>query len=186
MPVDVSWIIPAVRLPPNSTQTAYQLELWNSSHLVWQSDIATGSETSATLPAANASMCSFRWRVRAATQQQQLGGWSAFAPFDTAPTAADWASSEWIGRHDQLRAELPWPFAPGADAQNITRARAHAIGLGAFYLHLNGVRVSDHYMDPPQSAYPSRTAFSAFDVGALMRPGQSNVLGLELGNYKFG
>jgi hypothetical protein len=57
--------------------------------------------------------------------------------------------------------------------------------LGAFYLYLNGKRVSDNVMDPPQTSYSRRVAYVSYDVTDMMQAG-TNVMGAVLGNVKWG
>ena len=130
---------------------------------------------------------SFAARVRA--RWVSAGGafptwteWSEAALFDTAPSAGSWAArdSEWIGGANQLRSDFALPAASA-----VRRARLHAIGLGAFVISLNGQRLGDHILDPPQTAYPSRALFSSWNVTQRLRSG-SNVLGVLLGRYKYG
>jgi alpha-L-rhamnosidase len=110
--------------------------------------------------------------------------WTTPLAFDTAPAAASWSAVSWVGGHNQLRAAFP--VAPAATASPVKRARAYAAGMGAFYLWVNGQPVSDSVMDPPQSVYPLRTLHASYDVTALLRPGAINVVGAQLGNYKWG
>ena len=56
-----------------------------------------------------------------------------------------------------LRADVTLAATP-------VRARVFVSGLGAFYIYVNGQRVGDHVMDPPQTVYPSRVSFVTFDV----------------------
>ena len=45
-----------------------------------------------------------------------------------------------------------------ANPSSVHRARVYVVGLGAFVLNLAGSQVGDHYCDPPEMAYPKRTA----------------------------
>ena len=67
----------------------------------------------------------------------------------------------------------------------MVRARLYAIGLGSFVLSLNGQRIGDHLLDPPQTAVPSRALFSSYNVTQRLREG-GNVVGVLLGRYKYG
>lgn len=58
-------------------------------------------------------------------------------------------------------------------------------GMGAFYMFLNGAQVDDHILDPPQTVYSYRVLYSTFDITPSLRAG-INVIGVMLGNYKFG
>ena len=48
---------------------------------------------------------------------------------------------------------------------------------------MNGKRIGNHVMDPPQSVYPYRLMYSTFDVLPMLHPGH-NAIGAMLGNYK--
>ena len=117
----------------------------------------------------------YRWRVQT-TVGGKLTGFSPSLPFTTAP--ASWGGAQWIGGKNSLRTNFSLPSQP-------TRARAYVSGLGAFYLYVNGQRVGDHVLDPPQTVYPKRVDYMAFDVLSMLAPGE-NVVGALLGNYKWG
>ena len=117
----------------------------------------------------------YKWRVQT-TVGRKPTGFSTPLNFTTAPTS--WGGAQWIGGHNQLRSNFSLPSQP-------TRARAYVSGLGAFYLYLNGKRVGDHVLDPPQTVYPKRVNYVAFDVLPMLVPGE-NVVGALLGNYKWG
>lgn len=108
--------------------------------------------------------------------------WSDPALFDTRPSVDSWAAreSEWIGGFPQLRSSFSVP-----SSASISRARLYAVGLGSFVVSLNGLRVGDHILDPPQTAYPVRTLFSSYNVTERLRSGE-NVVGVLLGRYKYG
>jgi len=118
----------------------------------------------------------YAWRVRAAVAGGAAAAWSAPLNFTTAPSS--WSGAQWIGGRNQLRSSFTLPSRP-------TRARAYVSGLGAFYLYVNGQRVGDHVLDPPQTVYPKRVDYMAFDVLPLLTSGE-NVVGALLGNYKWG
>jgi hypothetical protein len=119
----------------------------------------------------------YRWRVR-------LNGtgnaWSPPLMFDTAPTEAAWTASQWVGGASQLRTDWELPLG-----LRCVRARAYASGLGAFELHLNGLKVADHLLDPGDSVVDQKALFVGFNVTSLLRPG-ANAIGALLGNGKYG
>ena len=128
----------------------------------------------------------YAWRV-----QTVVGGktstFSTPLHFTTAPTS--WGSAQWIGGKNQLRSSFALPAGkPRVDGGwegRPTRARAYVSGLGAFYLYMNGEKVGDHILDPPQTVYPKRVNYVVFDVLTMLLPGE-NVIGSMLGNYKWG
>jgi alpha-L-rhamnosidase len=71
-------------------------------------------------------------------------------------------------------------------AGTIARARVWVTGMGAFYLFVNGKKVGENVMDPPQTVYSKTVLYSTFDVAGLLVAGQTNQLGALLGNYKWG
>ena len=91
-----------------------------------------------------------------------------------------WHGATWIGGNNQLRHEFQLPA--GVSVQNAT---ARVTGLGSFYLSANGVRVGDHVMDPGQTVADRRVLFVELDVAAMLLPGATNVLGVELGQYMY-
>ncbi len=60
-------------------------------------------------------------------------------------------------------------------------ATLYATALGVYELRLNGQRVGDALLAPEWTAYDKRVQVQAYDVTALVRPGE-NVLGALLGN----
>lgn len=125
----------------------------------------------------------YSWRVRTelSTSTDGTPEWSLPLPFSTAPAVDSFstAGSSWIGGQNQLRADLVLP--PGVPA----RGRAYVSGLGSFYFHVNGQSASDHVLDPPQTVYPARVNYVAFDILKFLKPGH-NAIGAVLGNYKWG
>ena len=94
----------------------------------------------------------YRWRVCTTLAGSTDGvlepTWSQPLRFSTAPSAMSWARASWIGGKQQLRSDFDIPEG------RPVRARLHASGVGAFYVWLNGQRLGDHVLDPPQSVYP--------------------------------
>ena len=125
------------------------------------------------------------WRVRAWLESAatpsptNASAWSVPLAFDTAPLRSSWDNVSWVGGYNQMRANFSL-FAP------IKRARVYAAGVGAFYLYINGQRASDNIMDPPQSVYPRRTLYMTYDVTTMLVPDAVNIIGAQLGNYKWG
>eukprot|EP01043_Picozoa_sp_COSAG02_P038323 COSAG02_NODE_2945_length_7687_cov_25.192541_9_plen_567_part_00 len=179
--------------PRGLVQKSYEAQIMSegTGKVVWSGNASTPDSTALALPTPELSgEASFAARVRVAwvsvaTGSPTWSSWSAPARFDTRPSTSSWAArdSEWIGGHNQLRSAFSLP--DGAAAPTVKRARLYAIGLGAFVLSLNGQRIGDHILDPPQSAYPRRVLFSSYNVTERLRRG-SNVVGVLLGRYKYG
>jgi alpha-L-rhamnosidase len=128
----------------------------------------------------------YAWRVQTIVGGK-LSTFSTPLQFTTAPSS--WGGAQWIGGHNQLRSNFSLPRgAPTVDGGWVgkpTRARAYVSGLGAFYLYVNGERIGDHVLDPPQTVYPKRVDYIVFDVLSSLVQGE-NVVGALLGNYKCG
>jgi hypothetical protein len=158
---------------------------------LWSGNATIADFTTVALPEPELpSESSFAARVRVSWVSAAGGGsapawtdWSAPALFDTAPSSGSWAArdSQWIGGHNQLRTAFSLP----SGSATVSRARLYAIGLGSFVVSMNGQRVGDHLLDPPQTAYPSRALFSSYNVTQRLRAG-GNVIGVLLGRYKYG
>ena len=67
-----------------------------------------------------------------------------------------------------------------ADAP-VQRATLYVTALGLYDARLNGQRVGDHVLAPDWTDYRKRVRYQAYDVTALLRPGE-NVLAATLGN----
>jgi hypothetical protein len=115
---------------------------------------------------------------------------SAPAAFSTSLDSAAWAQSgAWIASctHGQVAPMLRRNFTLPSRAR-VTRARAHASGVGLYVLSVNGVRTGgDAALAPGWSTTPAaRVNGDTHDVAALLRPGGENVLGMLLGQGRAG
>ena len=128
----------------------------------------------------------YAWRVQTVVDGD-LSTFSTPLQFTTAPLSL--GGAQWIGGHNQLRSNFTLPTGPptvaGGWRGKPTRARAYISGLGAFYLYINGQKIGDHVLDPPQTVYPKRVHYIVHDVLEALVPGE-NVVGALLGNYKWG
>jgi len=101
------------------------------------------------------------------------------------PSTADFPGTAlWVGGGGQVRA-IAGSLNVSTGAGTVTRARAYVTGVGSYYLYINGQRVGNHIMDPPQSVYSKRILYTTFDVAPYLRTGANDV-GALLGNYKWG
>jgi Bacterial alpha-L-rhamnosidase 6 hairpin glycosidase domain/Alpha-L-rhamnosidase N-terminal domain/Bacterial alpha-L-rhamnosidase concanavalin-like domain/Bacterial alpha-L-rhamnosidase C-terminal domain len=57
----------------------------------------------------------------------------------------------------------------------VRRARLYATALGIYELRLNGQRVGDHVLAPDWTDYTKRVRYQAYDVTALLKPGDNAV-----------
>lgn len=80
-------------------------------------------------------------------------------------------------------------FAPVAQMRRafdakpgVRRATLYATALGIADFHLNGARVGADYFTPGWTDYRKRLYYHSYDVTALVRAGEANVLGAQLAN----
>ena len=63
----------------------------------------------------------------------------------------------------------------------VRSARLYLCGLGHHEARINGMRVGDRFLDPGWTGYGKRVLYAAYDVTALLRGGEENVLAVTLG-----
>ncbi len=64
---------------------------------------------------------------------------------------------------------------------NVRSARLYAAGLGVYVAEVNGERVGETVLEPPNTDFADRVIYGTYDVTDLLRRG-ANVLGMRLGN----
>eukprot|EP01045_Picozoa_sp_COSAG04_P028520 COSAG04_NODE_4448_length_2086_cov_1.659789_1_plen_345_part_10 len=193
----LSWALGARPTARGQRQTAYQLQLSNATHLLWDSGRVPSNRTvleqcCGAVPAAVVftSDTSYSWRVRAwqttaSSAAEAASPWSPPAHFDTALLhPADWADAHWLGTADGIgtpqsernlfRTEFSLPPLP------IVRARVYVSGLGYYRMHVNGQRADGHELGT-LSLYERTLLYDAVDVAPLLRVGAANALGIALG-----
>lgn len=137
------------------------------------------------------------WSVRLWTDvAAEPGPWAAPASFEMGLLDPDDWTARWIGGEQSvssplLRADLNLGGSP-------RRARAYICGLGYHELRINGDKVSDHVLEPPQTSYDDdpdlldgegkptrinnpRALYVIHDVTGLLRQGP-NAVGVVLGH----
>jgi hypothetical protein len=62
-----------------------------------------------------------------------------------------------------------------------TYGHRYVTGVGSFYFFVNGNKVSDHVMDPPQTVYSKTVLYSTFDIASMLKPGADTTFGALLG-----
>ncbi|WP_460764850.1 alpha-L-rhamnosidase [Niabella terrae] len=65
--------------------------------------------------------------------------------------------------------------------KSIKSATAFVSGLGHFELHINGKKISNHFLDPGWTQYSKAAQYVSFDISKDLRSG-ANVVGIMLGN----
>ncbi len=122
------------------------------------------------------------WKVRCWDQDDNVSAWSQPATWSQGMGQYEW-QGKWVGAAETPPADRPGPSpivrkAFRLDAP-VTRAIAYASALGLYELHLNGQRVGDQVLSPEWTDYNKRIQYQAYDVTALLQPGD-NALGAML------
>jgi hypothetical protein len=172
-------------------QAAYRLRLFAASSLVWDSGLVTSSQTTQVSYAGPPLQHDqdYAWLVEVTPTGARAVN-SSLAVFGTGLDSRAWATGgQWIGgcTGGQASPQLRTSFS--LSAQPITRAKAYVTGLGVYTLHLNGGRVGGgrDVLTPGWSTVPTaRVLANAYDVAASLVPGQENVVGVRLGQGKYG
>lgn len=125
------------------------------------------------------------------------GAWSApaVAPFGTGLDSAAWAADaaargSWLGACTAGAAAPALRLSFALSPARVTRARAYASSVGVYTLAVNGARAGggrDAVLTPGWATVPtSRVAADAYDVTAALAAGGENVVGMTLGQGKYG
>ncbi|KAJ9144282.1 Alpha-l-rhamnosidase [Pleurostoma richardsiae] len=67
------------------------------------------------------------------------------------------------------------------DAAIAERSRLYITSLGVYRAFINGKRVGDDCMAPGWTSYNHRLNYQVFDIAPLLKPGQTNVIAVEVG-----
>ncbi len=195
--LDIDWL-PTPRfawVTTGGAQTSYKLQVYLASSPppsgspVWDSGTVSSS-SSAQVPYGGTPLLydtDFVWQVTVSSASAGQAT-SALASFTTGINGTAFAASAWRGgctvgqQSPALR--LSFTLGPGA----VTRARAYATGVGIYSLHMNGQRVGGaDLLTPGWSTVPTvRVLANAYDVQSLVAGGQENVVGMLLGQGKYG
>lgn len=130
------------------------------------------------------------WRVRVWDQRSRPSAWSEPSYWRTALMAPDDWQGEWISdskpiaRIDSLMyQDHPSPlFRKSFRLKKEIKCATLFIGsLGYYEAYINGQRVGERMLDPGQTAYDRRVAYSTYDVTQLLTQ-KANAIGVMLGN----
>ena len=102
--------------------------------------------------------------------------WSVAVPYK--PAKNEFGDPEALGK--------PWQSGPVVALRHefsatkpIRSARLYATALGAYEMHINGARVSDHILDPGWTDFREHVVYQAYDVTSMLKKG-SNAIGAFL------
>lgn len=186
-----------VSLQRNKRQTAYQiivasdtLKLNNFIGDIWSTRKIKSNETKQIIYAGKALQSGkvYYWKVRLWDESGRPGDWSETHYWATGLLdGKDWAGN-WIGAEpiDSITDQDRYIVPPSpllrktfTVAKKVKRATLYATALGAYEVYLNGEKTGDNILAPEWTDYAKRVQYQAYDVTALMAPG-NNVLGAVL------
>ena len=149
-----------------------------------------------------ASVNKYFWKVMVWDNRGNVSAWSNMATWQMGLlNKADWGNAQWIG-HDEIvdslriaphihqngkrswgprRNVLPLMRKDFSLTKKIRSATAFICGLGHFELHINGKKISDHFLDPGWTNYAKHAQYVTFDITKALSNG-ANAFGVILGN----
>lgn len=183
----LSWILSSARR--GARQSAYRIlvsrnphslmrgtgDLWDSGRV--ESDNSTDVVYGGA-PPASGEMC--YWRVRVWDDLDQASPWSEPGHWQVGLLeASDW-HAQWISEASKENAAAPLFRRDFSVSGKIKRATAYVYGLGWYEFFLNGTKVGDQVLAPPNSHYERVNLYDTFDVTRLLRQ-NGNAVGVMLG-----
>ncbi|RPJ37112.1 MAG: hypothetical protein EHM21_18420, partial [Chloroflexi bacterium] len=125
------------------------------------------------------------WKTRTWDSEGRPGPFSEPAWFEMGLLSpSDWQAN-WIGFPGAWPGKALYFRCDFQLEKAVRRARIYMVGLGWSELWLNGQRVNDRVLDPPQSNYTRRVLYSTDAVEDKLRPGD-NTIGVVCGNGWYG
>ena len=132
----------------------------------------------------------YYWRVKVYDQNDGASSWSAVNSFETAMLdVSDW-KAQWIndGSKNPARDEdyykndrMPLLRKDFTAKKKIVSARLYISGVGYYEAYINGVKISDHVLDPGFTTYRKQVLYVAHDVTTSIKNG-ANVAAVMLGS----
>ncbi len=119
------------------------------------------------------------WKVTTWDKDNKQSAWSAAKTFITGfLSPSDW-TARWI-KADNNTTSVPYMLRKQFSiSKTIIYATANICDVGQFELHLNGVKVGDHELDPGWTEYSKSQQYVTFDVTSLLQ-NENNAIGVWL------
>ncbi len=150
-------------------------DLWDSGKV--DSDNSTNLAYGGAAPASG-ELC--YWTVRVWDELDRASSWSEPGHWQVGLLeASDW-HAQWISAAPNEKAAAPLFRREFSLSGKIKRATAYIYGLGWYEFYLNGTKVGDQVLAPPNSHYDRVNLYDTFDVTKLLRQG-GNAVGVMLG-----
>ncbi|WYZ38309.1 hypothetical protein EsH8_III_000223 [Colletotrichum jinshuiense] len=188
----VSWHVSSESVPKNWQQTSYDLEITRGAQQPQIFHVESSSTVLIPWPAPPLSSyeaATVRVKSHGTSDEGQLDtDWSGPSTVEASLLSQDdWKASLITApirsdSHPDERGIRPVRFRKVFDCPEIKggRARLYITALGLYEAYLNGTRIGDEWLAPGWTAYQHRIQYQVFDVGGLLKPGQQNVLSVEV------
>ncbi len=126
-----------------------------------------------------ASNTKYWWKVAAWDNENRQSPWSEEKTFITGFLNPSGWTAKWIKASNNVTS-VPYMLRKQFSiTKKISYATANICGIGQFELHLNGLKVGDHELDPGWTEYSKSQQYVTFDVTSLLQKG-NNVIGVWL------
>ena len=158
---------------------------------VWSSGVVASSQSTQISYGGAALAHDSDYQVSVSLTFSAGGTASTIGTFSTGLDSSAWAKSGvWMGGCTEAQASPQLRLSFTLSSQSIDRARLYATALGIYTVHLNGARVgegTEAVLTPGWSTVPTyRVLADVYDVSSMLVPGKENVLGVRLGQGKYG
>ena len=165
-------------------QTAYRVVVTNSDTKaqVWDSTKTASSTTTGIVYNGTALVIDEQYSYRVTWYASTGTSATATGTFGVAPACdADWAGAAWIGGTlKQLRYGFVLP-----SGETIKRATAFVDAPGCTVMFANGVGVNGLAGICPWTSFDKTVVFPAYNMTGVLKAGQGNALGFQLGGSMF-
>jgi alpha-L-rhamnosidase len=125
------------------------------------------------------------WKVRAWDSENKSAGYSQPAWFEMGLLCSEDWIADWIGYPGGWPGKALYFRRDFVLEKPVKQARIYMAGLGLSELRVNGKRVNDRVLDPPQTNYSKRILYSTDAVENFLRRGD-NTIGVICGNGWYG
>ncbi len=121
----------------------------------------------------------YEWRVQVKDGAGRIGAWSEEeAWFETGFLGTPWADSAWTAGTPGPSASFPPQIFRRRftlPRRKVRAARLYATALGVYQVELNDQVVGDDVLAPGWTDYFHRVQYQAYDVTALLKPGENSL-----------
>jgi alpha-L-rhamnosidase len=125
------------------------------------------------------------WKVRVWDRDGRPSAFSDPAWWESAfLSPADW-KAVWVGFTPGWTGRARYFRCFFEVAKPVSRARVYVAGLGYYELRLNGGKVGDRVLDPPNTDFSKRVLYATYDVTGDLRKGR-NVVAAVVGHGWYG